>query len=85
VIKPSLTSSGLFGGVSPLAANAISLSSLSCAATVGTYRFASAGHVDFGIAAAIAAPSLVCQILNKTRNQFVLNCGTFFILHTYVA
>ena len=57
VIKPSLTS-GLLG-LSQLASSGVSLSSLSCAASVGAFKFAESDCVDVRVACAIALPSML--------------------------
>ena len=55
IIKPSLTQ---FVGLSTLAANGTSLTSLSVAATMGAARFGFGGQSDLATAACIAIPSM---------------------------
>lgn len=55
IIKPSLSK---FLGLSTIAANGTSLTSLSAAATTGAFRFGFSDQSDFATAACIAVPSI---------------------------
>ena len=88
IIKPSLTT---FMGISQLAANATSLTSLSVAATTGAAKFGFSGNTDFVTAACIAIPSVVgarfgvklTQKMSSEALALIFNGASVFLIPTH--
>ena len=88
IIKPSLTG---FLGVSQLAANGASLTSLSCAATVSASKFFFSDNVDMMTAAVIAVPSVfgarigvkLAQKMSSELLAFIFNGMSVILIPTH--
>eukprot|EP00750_Incisomonas_marina_P008861 INCI15720.2.p1 GENE.INCI15720.2~~INCI15720.2.p1 ORF type:complete len:334 (+),score=53.20 INCI15720.2:33-1034(+) len=88
IIKPSLSK---FLGLSTIAANGTSLTSLSAAATTGAFRFGFSDQSDFATAACIAVPSIfgarfgvkVAQKLSSDALALIFNGASVILIPTH--